>query len=357
MSQIDEALAGAGTQLNAALKAGVENIAYWQTVTFHLYEKVVLPLDGFVFWVRADKLKGNSALYNKLYLNQKDAAYNAGGIDTPAPVFEAKCALHYATNLEQAEDETYSTNRVIFTAEDELKDLNALSPTTMYIAEVDGVQFSFSARGNFFQAAGLYHYEGNATFADMTTQILESYSPQQASKLIVSNSLPIWLSLNGLKREDWEVFANPVRLYPSFLLPLNLRPPFAAVHIEPGETAAIQASPFYDKTWGHIQLVRDTVRVTTYGLDNDGVFDFVDFMLEWTQNHPSVMGIMNSPVPRDEKRGQPEYQVIAQKKTITFEVDYYQSRARQIARQLIKEVVFGFFVDDIEFEQQVIPIP
>jgi hypothetical protein len=44
---------------------------------------------------------------------------------------------------------------------------------------------------------------------------------------------------------------------------------------------------------------------------------------------------MNSPIPKDAKRGQVEIGAIAQKKAIVFEVDYYQSRMNSISQQLI----------------------
>ena len=42
------------------------------------------------------------------------------------------------------------------------------------------------------------------------------------------------------------------------------------------------------------------------------------------------------PTVRDEKRAQSELLILAQKKTIEFEIDYYQCAARNIARQLIE---------------------
>ena len=49
-----------------------------------------------------------------------------------------------------------------------------------------------------------------------------------------------------------------------------------------------------------------------------------------------MFGIMNSPVPKDAKRGQIEINTIAQKKVIVFEVNYYQTRVNSLAQQLIK---------------------
>jgi len=52
---------------------------------------------------------------------------------------------------------------------------------------------------------------------------------------------------------------------------------------------------------------------------------------------------MNSPIPRDAKRGQTEFSVLAQKKVIDFEVDYWQRRSRDQARQLIRQALCQVF--------------
>ena len=56
------------------------------------------------------------------------------------------------------------------------------------------------------------------------------------------------------------------------------------------------------------------------------------------------IGIMNMPIVRDEKRPQSELQVIAMKKTIEFDVSYYQTRINDIARQLIESCIVEYSV-------------
>ena len=56
---------------------------------------------------------------------------------------------------------------------------------------------------------------------------------------------------------------------------------------------------------------------------------------------------MNMPVVRDEKRIQSELNAIAQKKSLTFEVSYYQNRMNDIARQLILSAVPSFYPTDL----------
>jgi hypothetical protein len=56
------------------------------------------------------------------------------------------------------------------------------------------------------------------------------------------------------------------------------------------------------------------------------------------------MGIMNSPIPADAKRGQVEISALAQKKTIVFHASYYQARVQTLARQLITQAFLEDFI-------------
>jgi hypothetical protein len=55
---------------------------------------------------------------------------------------------------------------------------------------------------------------------------------------------------------------------------------------------------------------------------------------------------MNSPVIRDEKRGQVEISALAMKKALTLDLDYYQGVARNEYRQLITDCIPSFIVAD-----------
>src|SRR5215813_1107836 len=102
MTTIGEA-SGAKTQLAAGLATGVEVLSLDQQITFTKYVKVVLPIDGFVFWVRAD-LVGPSALYDAA---RYDAfAFNQGVKITPAATLVATGSLHVATSRQQDETST-----------------------------------------------------------------------------------------------------------------------------------------------------------------------------------------------------------------------------------------------------------
>jgi hypothetical protein len=215
MPSIEESL-GTQSPLNAALKAGLESLDQQQIVTFTKYVKLVLPLDGYVFWVKADLLSA-SAVFNVARLNA--APYNAAPrVVAPAAMIEAKGSLHVASDSRQEETETYAVNRVIFTSEQPVQAFTEIGPTVLYIAEHEGIRFAFSARRSFYRQADLYHYVGNAVYSDMATQIVDKLDGFDTSNVIVSNSLPLWLALNGYG-PPYAQFGNSILLYPSFLLP------------------------------------------------------------------------------------------------------------------------------------------
>src|SRR5208282_1953053 len=124
-------------------------------------------------------------------------------------------------------------------------------------------------------------------------------------------------------------------LYPSFLTPKNLEPPYATVHVFPEGTRSLQMAPVIGPTRSRSQLCADRVRVTLYGLRNNSALDFVDCVNDYIQ-FTGLMGLMNqSPAPHDEKRIQPELGAIAMKKTLDYEVSYNQSTVRDFAQKYI----------------------
>src|SRR5487761_2707461 len=198
-------------EMAAGLQAGTNTLSLNQTITFTQYIKLVLPLDGFVYWVKADLLS-QAAILNAFGGNQV-AANQSRHILVPAKAITAQGSIHYSTELKQEEDRTATVNYMIFTAEQPINDLNSISPDVLYIAEFQGEKFAFSRRDRFYQQAGLYHYRGDALYSVMDGQIIDSMAGFDVTDVIVSNSLPIWLTLNKF-----------MPMYPSFLVDQNLAP-------------------------------------------------------------------------------------------------------------------------------------
>lgn len=303
-------------------RLALKTLSLDQKVTFVSYRRQVLPLDGYVFWLR-----GGATIVSG--------------------------SLHYATEQRQSEDETLSVNRVIFTTSLEAGGFNLIGPDELWIAEFGTrkaewnrapVRVAFGRQEAFYAAAGLFHYQGDAVYPALATQLVDSGGALRTDTLIVSNSLPAWLTL-AQYNPIWLKTGNPrVPLYPSHVLPANLTPPYGAVHIEPAETRALQASPALIPTaTGHTRtsLTADRVRVTLYGLTNDAALNFIYLVNQYSVD-TDVIGIMNMPVVRDEKRTQVEIGALAMKKSIEFDISYHQSRIKDIAVQLITSAAASF---------------
>jgi hypothetical protein len=309
MTSVNEAAGNAKPQLAAELAAGVDLLSGSLQVTFTLYKKLVLPLDGFVFWVRSDLTK-------------------------PVPELRATVdiagSLHYSTEIEQERESTIGLNTIVFTALNQIDLFQFVDPQWIYLATYEGIRFAFSSQGKYYQQAGLWHYHGVAVTSISKIQIIDDIS-LLPKKQIVSNSLPIWLAMPTYI-PPYPGFRCPFMLYPSFLVPQNEPPPYGTVHIE--KTKSLVEAAFLGPKLTSSQLATETVKVTTYGVDNDDIITFLNFVLQYSYDW-NFIGMRNMPIINDIKEEQSELQVITQKKEIEFEVNYLQESVRHIARQHI----------------------
>jgi len=313
--------AQAKPQLASGLAQGVETLSGNEQVTFTLYVKLVLPLDKYVFWVNATLLT-DSALFNASQYNK--LLYNNYPEGVPSRQLVASGSFHFSSDVQMLEDRQSVFNHTIFTSLVEIADFNLINPQFQYIATYQGMRFAFNTRANFYKQADLYHYRGDALYSVMNTQVIDTMTGFDTQSVIVSNSLPIWLALNQF-----------FPMYPSYLVDQNIVPAYAAVDINPSLTTALQDFPLLDPDSNPFQLVKDTVKITMYGIRNHEALNFVQYILDYSRNTDNI-GLMNMPVMQDEKMTQSELGIMAQKKTITFEVSYYQTTVNDIARQLIE---------------------
>ncbi len=219
-----------GAQFPLGADAGEQSISGAQTVVFTQYVRTVLPLDGFVFWVRADLLS-ESALNGAMGYNTRGSAYGSGLlVEKPAKQIIAKGSLHISNTKRQEETETYGVSRATFTSEQPLdQGFVAIDDMHIYIGQFGCVRFAFSDQQNFYVQAGLWHYVGDAIYPYMETQIIDTPGDLRTKQLIVSNSLSLWLGLNN--NAPFYGFGNTIPLDPSYLAPPNIRPPFGTVHV------------------------------------------------------------------------------------------------------------------------------
>ncbi|WP_336284215.1 hypothetical protein [Citrobacter arsenatis] len=312
MPSLDEAAAQVGSQLESVLHSAVKTISSDQQITFRLYVRQVLPLDGFVYWI-------NAAIVPKEELERLQLSMIA-----VSRVVQG--SLHRQVVTEQNDVTSRDVNSIIFTPTAQEDDFNVESPEAIYLGEFDGTQFAFSRMESKYTQAGIFHYRGRAVLPTMRTQIIDA-TEDIPDKLIISNSVPIWLSMKQ--------FAT---VYPSYLSPSNLKPPYIVADVK--TTTPLQMAPNYYCRYQHVQ---DSVRVTLFGFDNQRALEFVDYVVRRALNMEEY-GITNMPVVTDGKAGQVEIGVLAQLKYIDFDINYYQATTRDIAEKLIKKAVINYEV-------------
>ncbi len=312
--------------LPISLYAGVEQISEGQTLTFNRYTKATISQDGYVFWV-------------------------AGG-----QTLSATGSLHYATSQEQSEDQTIGINAVLFTSEQQVTEFNSISDTTLWVADWqtpggNTIQIAFSRQGPYFPQSQLWHYSGFAVYPALASQLVQSASDLPLGP-IVSDSLPIWLALPTSLPTVAGFQAPTIPVYPSFLVPSNITPPYIVAHVE--ATQALGSFPIL--TWpgnpipltalqpmADSQLMADTVRLTFYGTNNQQARQYLNALINYSLN-TDAFGFMSSPAFQDEKRTQSEISAIAMKKTLSFKASYYQQTADAFARRLILSASVSFAV-------------
>ncbi|EBZ7585856.1 hypothetical protein EHB58_09480 [Salmonella enterica subsp. enterica serovar Hull] len=313
MPSLDELAEATGSQLSGVLRSAVETISSGQEISFRLYVRQVLPIDGFVYWVNAGIIQPEELARMKI---------------TSPKTAMIKGSLHRQVVTEQSESQSQDVNNIIFTPIEKADGFNVEDPNAIYLGEYAGTQFAFSRMESRYTQSGIYHYRGMAILPTMRSQIIDS--PDDISdEQIISNSIPIWLALKQ--------FAT---VYPSFLVPSNLTPPYIVADVR--NTVPLAMASRYDAgSRKRYQFVQDTVRITLYGFSNRMALDYVDFVVNKAAEDEEF-GITNMPIPIDVKSNQVEINALAKKKIVDFEVNYYQQTARDISHQLIKKVIVNY---------------
>lgn len=304
MPVLDELTNAAPSGMSADLRAGIQQLSADQQFTFTLYQRLVLPADGFVFYAPASTIS-------------PPVTPPAGGFS-----FATNGSLHVTQTVQQERDVNYTRQDVVFTTKTQALDFASMAPNQLYVLTLpNGSLAAFSGQRGRYDQAGIWHYSGKALFPFEASQFIATPDAISLGGTVVSNSLPFWLAMS----------TDLLPVFPDFLSPANLTPPFVSVEIR--GTQGIAASPHRDKFNGQMQLVTETARFTFYGVRNDQVLDFQLALLE--NSFVGDYGVMNTPVPVDESRTQAEFGIKAQLKVMDLELNYYQARARDVARKII----------------------
>ena len=308
------------TPITSALVSGLKVIDRQKAIKFTLYNRVVLPYDGFVFYVNSNAIN-NGSTFNTWSLNSKMIAER-----NTAKSIEVEGSLHYNSIREQDSDKNYDRNELMFTTPYEILEFNQAQDNSLYIAEYDGMQFSFNSRLSSYSASGLYEYRGQAVPAYLRSQLIES--KRDLSKLHVTSNCMSLIMAFALNKE--------LPVYPAYLAKANDK---RFVTTEVTSTECLAAYPFLDRDGTRTQLTRDNVKVCFYGFENDAaldfVFDFVNMALE-----DDDYGIANIPTVSDAREPDSELRILSQKKESVIVVNYYQKRVQELTRKLILTAPF-----------------
>ena len=334
MPTVAENATSSQTQMAATLATGVDTLSFSQSITFNKYIRVMLPLDGFVFWVNA-AIVGSEALATATRFNRMSSDFDA--VVTAPATLTIPGSLHYATTREQEEEKSYSRNEITFTAEAPVNDFNQSGPAVLFIGEFEGTRFAFSSRGSYYVQAGLHHYTGTAVYSVIADQLIDSVDQLNLNELVVSNSMPIWLGLDRQTPYPGSPLID-VPIFPAKMVPFNFAPPFATVLIHPDSTQVMASSPLVGQDSSRWQLAKERVVVTMYGMRNADALDFVQSVCAFSLN-TELIGIMNMPTVRDDRQQQTELGVLAIRKSVEFEINYLQGRVLDVARALITKAI------------------
>ncbi len=303
-SRIQEAANAAGAGLGAGLQGAVGQLSAEQQFTFTLYKRLVLPADGFVFYAPASTV--------------------APPITGVVFTFTTNGSLHLSQTTVQEGEFTYTRQDAVFTTTPEIVAFEALpEEDLLYVMTLpNGSLAGFSGQRARYDQADIWHYYGKALLPYEASQFIAS-PDDIPDENVVSNSLPFWLAMS----------TDQLPVFPSWLVPQNQLPPFVSVDIQ--GTRGLAARPWRNTDGSQSQLTAESALFTFYGVKNNEVLDFQEALLDNSEPTGAPYGVRNIPVPVDGKRPQSEFGIIAQQKTMEFQVNYLQSRAREVSRQLI----------------------
>ena len=259
-------------------------------------------------------------------------------VELPTDV-EVMGSLHYDSMTDQRADATVDSSTVIFTSLSEIQEFNQIGPDFLYIASYRDIRFAFSSRGYLYEQADLYHYVGKAIYSTTSTQVvddIETFDPE----VFNSNSIPIWMFMNYYVPPFPGGLTCPFQLFPAFLVDGNTPLPFGSIEVT--RTEPLHPVPVLGRRMQADHLCRDRVVIHMYGASNRLASDFREFVEQYSVVENKI-GIATTGAITDASHIQSELQVIAQRKSITFEVNYLQSVSRDLARQYIVKAKVNFY--------------
>lgn len=308
MPSLDETHDSIGTPLADALGHGLHNIDYNGTISFTKYRRVVMPADGFVFWVAT-------------YETQEVAG-----------------TLHVATDSDMIEDQSYDKSTLQFTTQDEVHSFHDIAADTVWVGHVNNSKFAINSVMGQYDQAGLFHYHGSTILPAFASQFIDSPAQLETLGPVTSSSLALFMAMPtlGSVALDWCPWPENVPVFPSFAVPDNQPPPYIAVHNDPASSTSENMGTLDPDTGSTSRLVREKVRLRLYGLPHQQADTILTYILRWSLLNTDKIGITNSPTIRDEKQPMADINALAMCKTIDLDVMYTQAAVRTTGLSFIR---------------------
>jgi hypothetical protein len=313
----------------AALAQAEKTISLSNQIVFTQYQRAVLPLDGLVFWIATTTTK------------------------------TVDCSIHVETLTEQNESESMGVGHIVMTALEPLDDLMAESPTTKWIAVWKGMHIGFTRTKHFYGPSALYHFLGRALLSTELTQVIDTPGSLDPTLLIASNSIPAFILMNSWVAPYYNPYNNNANaippatptplltlptIYPAFLAPANIAPPYATVQVDRSDNLAPVA--WQDIDSNPYGLASDDVRITMFGLTNNQAWLFKDALVQFCAD-AGVIGLQEIGAIVDERATQSDFLIVGQKKTLKMKVSYTQAAVIDFARQQFTAVTTAYTPQDL----------
>lgn len=299
-------------ELEDTLFEGYQKVSGQQQITFTRYVEKILPIDGWRFWVKAELLQNEPAPFSQVI----------------------PCSVHQSVNQTQEATKTNAITSIILTTNQEIENLKEIGQTALLIGEYKGSKFSFNVQSAFYDNANLKHYSGDAVYTENLDNFIDDIDNLDLENGIVTNSIPLFLTLNDI-----------VQIYPAFLVPTNLKPPYATIEVK--ESKGIAAGATYNEFEDSRLAQWDRIELNIYGLRKKQLSDFLKY-LETKQLETHAFGLYWLPSIQNQNIPQSEVNVLTNKKVLTFDVNYVIEDVRNNATAFIESIFVGFFIKEFQ---------
>lgn len=301
-----------------ALQDGLDTVRQGQTISFITYERVILPYDGFVYWVKT----GNEQTL-------------------------VASMVHDENELHHEDQNFRNDSGLIITTTEPLLDFSQDGLDTMSVFEYNNNLYVLRKTGYNSEQSGLFHNIARVIEPALRSILLDSKDDFLKKKAQFTNSIGLFVLLSC---GYFEFVSIDYPIYPEWLVPLNKKPPYITVGVT--ETEALNNgfnTVNVDNSLFLVKPAKDYVDINLYGLDNNEALNFLVKLERWSLFYKKI-GFLNMPRIKDEQLAQNEIGSLAQKKIIELEIFYYQGGDMDddLHNQMIDQVLLNINNDGMK---------